>query len=1115
MIPLYTPADIRNYAIGKTTPNDIKNMKNLLLLAGADSIHDFNDKGIRVPINTWNNVFGSLLQNLNSLSNTRVNNLTEWTQSMSSNQVSAGSVEEKTESYFESEYPGELFGKTVILTYRDIITEIGRRGQKGNMNSQILEANQRLCRDADILEIDMAAGENWNVSYSPQDKIDIGLFLLNFYFPPPDAAYNTSNPSYITFDAGSNIPSKIFGLLDQVINLVTPLNIADSATEGTHLAVDKTQKRAGVKNKYVFPVNLTNGNIEGYMYNSNIFTMKQGVNLYIEKQPGEYNETNKYAFEVKVKQGTGPVCNLIPFTNDGKTYRSGPGVEYLSEVMHYNNQNKQGQLPQPSTGVIAPINTNCPNLNIPNNALYLDVKRSGDWEQCLAALTVNKLMPEKAQSGRVILCTIDRLCALFSRSIGQNTLYHYGTKLTLFRYNAGQMSPEQIQQQIADRAASEERDASIAAEAIRQITNAFSSVNINKLLISTVSISGFKPKQQGLNNFILNIAKLLLLSSITHYMVIYNNYNKPGGDYKQFFSSIRELSGVYITPKNIEPFIDTINTYVKSINSGDNIILLPKGTFCYYDSQTVIDLYDILQRILIFTDRTKSIALVNYKLALEENNFFTVLTKISTNMSIITQFSEVLNNVSQQQALQLQLNSVSNFNVFSTNICNTPYREGCNNNNYTVCNIEYYNNLKGFIVTIIGTQTSTLGGARKMIQTGGGLNETQTQTLIENLYISLTTEFISLSVLLNDITANLVNNNSMDFDTLYNVMIINPSTVINQIASSYTKDILQILQNFFENSWYFIQQAEESFNVDMMSGGDFKRPVKTGINVEKARIGRIDNNKENIKDARKNKFNSSRNFNVNIGPTELVNIKRLYYTLYLFFACLYEDIPNDPYQMSMINTITEGIWNDPKAIDEYIYNYLLKNNVFFNNYISNEPEIGIFYSDDIRGANLKIIIKYCLKIRYEKTTQINNYVLFIFTFFVNYLKFYVGMAAVNAINTNTINAISLSNYGYYPGIINDFKNTDAILSLFNKINTATASSDTISLITTQSLSETENHVEIFKQIDIIIKILLMYTFNPVRTITHLNTTNYLSRGGKRTRKNRKKPKKQMKSMRKK
>jgi hypothetical protein len=219
--------------------------------------------------------------------------------------------------------------------------------------------------------------------------------------------------------------------------------------------------------------------------------------------------------------------------------------------------------------------------------------------------------------------------------------------------------------------------------------------------------------------------------------------------------------------------------------------------------------------------------------------------------------------------------------------------------------------------------------------------------------------------------------------------------------------------------------------------------------------------------------------------------------------------------MSMINTITEGIWNDPKAIDEYIYNYLLKNNVFFNNYISNEPEIGIFYSDDIRGANLKIIIKYCLKIRYEKTTQINNYVLFIFTFFVNYLKFYVGMAAVNAINTNTINAISLSNYGYYPGIINDFKNTDAILSLFNKINTATASSDTISLITTQSLSETENHVEIFKQIDIIIKILLMYTFNPVRTITHLNTTNYLSRGGKRTRKNRKKPKKQMKSMRKK
>ena len=147
-----------------------------------------------------------------------------------------------------------------------------------------------------------------------------------------------------------------------MINLVTPLNIADSATEGTHLATDKNQKRAGVKNKYVFPVNTSANQPEGYIYKSNIFTMSNNVNLYITKPNGEYNEKNKYNFTVVVQQGQSTPCELIKFTNGGKIYKSGPGVEYLSEVMN-NNKNAK-----PSTGVIAPINMNCPNLNIPNNA---------------------------------------------------------------------------------------------------------------------------------------------------------------------------------------------------------------------------------------------------------------------------------------------------------------------------------------------------------------------------------------------------------------------------------------------------------------------------------------------------------------------------------------------------------------------------------------------------------------------------------------------------------------------------------------------------------------------------------------------------------------------------
>ena len=218
--------------------------------------------------------------------------------------------------------------------------------------------------------------------------------------------------------------------------------------------------------------------------------------------------------------------------------------------------------------------------------------------------------------------------------------------------------------------------------------------------------------------------------------------------------------------------------------------------------------------------------------------------------------------------------------------------------------------------------------------------------------------------------------------------------------------------------------------------------------------------------------------------------------------------------MSMINTIKAGNFNNPIAINDYINYSLLKNNVFFNNYISDYPEIGIIYNDDIRAANLKIIIKYCLKIRFEKTEPIDNYVLFIFTFFVNYLKFYVEKAAIHAINNpNAINAINLSNFGYYPGIMNDFTNVDNIQRLFAKINTATNAD--LSLIDTGSLSETLNHVAIFKQIDIILKSLLMYTFDPNRAQTHLSVINSLSvsKGGKRTRRKKSKQRKQRKTMR--
>ena len=91
---------------------------------------------------------------------------------------------------------------------------------------------------------------------------------------------------------------------------------------------------------------------------------------------------------------------------------------------------------------------------------------------------------------------------------------------------------------------------------------------------------------------------------------------------------------MHVTNYLFSLFIDSINTYKNAIKNY-NTIILPKGSFCYYDSQMLINLYDGLQHILIFTDRTKTISLVNYKVALEQNGFFSALQKISVNISIL------------------------------------------------------------------------------------------------------------------------------------------------------------------------------------------------------------------------------------------------------------------------------------------------------------------------------------------------------------------------------------------------------------------------------------------------------------------------------------------------
>jgi hypothetical protein len=1098
----YGPQQIRNL-ITNITSNSDDSFKvlsnNLKLLAGADSIHDFNLKGGRVPVYAWDkSVSPHLLANLNALTKTKVNSFTDWTQGMSSQKVSAGSVEEKTVAYFESTYESELVGKTVILTYRDIITAIGRGKKKGDMNTEILEANLRLCDNADILEIDIAAGENWNVSYSSQDKIDIGLFLLNFYFPPPNAAYNTSNPSYITFDAGSNIPSKIFGLLDQVINLVTPLNIADSATEGTHLAVDKTQKRAGVKNKYVFPVNTLPGQPEGYTYNSNIFTVSNNVKLYITKPGREYDERNKYDFTVFVQQGTGKVCNLIPFTsNDGKTYKSGPGVEYLSEVM---NRTPNAS---PNTGVIAPINTNCGiNIDKQPNALYFDVKRSGDWEQCLAALTVNKLMADATpQKGRVILCTIDRLCALFSRCIGQNTLYHYGTQLTLFRYSTNQLTQEEKTNVSNKQAESWIRlYNNIDNFFTTNIDSIFTSIGKNLTLTnSNIQMTGINSAAtNNLAKFIVDLATYLMLVSVYKYNEIRTVFKEKANvtgmipmtpiekeALDEFLSDIRALTGIFITTQektlnefkaNMEKYKqNTTVTTLRNVTGLINVIKLVGGRFCYYDNTLLINTYNILTRINSFdeTRLTRTLSLNNYKEQLEKDGLFDTLQDFKN---------------------KFEGYNIPNINIFTdcfTRMCETPYGAppGTEDYEFSARNIAYYNELKTILTSAVNTvtenrQTAIQGGSKSIVTTQDGGETIVTQyggdteltgeykNVYDNLMNSVTDNFVTLVASLNDITMSKLESfvSPMDIVACINALELNnleQKQVYNLIAvqdnDNTTQILLLLIQSFFENTYNVINETEQII----------ESWPKTILNY----FSNIDSQLTELK----NKVNL---------------IKNLYASLYIFFECLYiaqGTIEQEPV-IPILGKNSTAL-NNKNSLNTFV------KRPFFNEYFSKIDNTNYVTFEDPYLANIILIVDKCKQIHDMNVPQnvINNIVLFVFTCIYTLINRFVEKYAKNQTRNENDEEIKNSDYGYYPSLIKPTRDDgiDNMFTPFFRIATITYSMSNVNY----------GERSLFSRIDIILEVFLTRILKGHKyTMTHINAFRDLTDpktriGGKRTRKN--------------
>ena len=378
-------------------------------LGKTDSIHDFDDNGGRVPTNCWNSVSQNLLANLYGLQYQQSMGFTQWLQqpTIYGNNVSASKVEEQTIIWFENNNPFELrTNNRLKYTYREFLNP-----------SNIIPDN------IDILELDIGDLEDWNMNYSNIERKQIGLAILNFFFPPSrdQPVINSQQPTYISFDAHSNMPDKIFGEMDQVVNLVTPLNISDSAGTESHL---------NGKNYYLFPEPPQ----QPYIFDSNIYSNGAAL-LDLQITKPNYERNTRYDFNLNIATQQG--ASQLRFNPDN---RSGPSVTYLSESINNISTRKQIYLDPSKMVDLSPLNS-LSNKDLLIKILF-DLKRGGDWEQANAAKKANNFTART--NSRTIFASIDRLCALYSRCIQQNTIYHFSTSMILYRFKGAGQTPQQI-----------------------------------------------------------------------------------------------------------------------------------------------------------------------------------------------------------------------------------------------------------------------------------------------------------------------------------------------------------------------------------------------------------------------------------------------------------------------------------------------------------------------------------------------------------------------------------------------------------------------------------------------------------------------------------------------
>lgn len=377
---------INNIEINASDP--ISFLVELIMI--GDSYHDF--KGDRAVVDDENKMFTIL----NNIVKEKYTNLHSF---MSRKLKSWTKLERSIESYFES-----------ILSYKIGASAIGDIHPKTIRSIDIEQYTTSVLQQDSVIKFDFGNINNIEAYYSKCKNKLFDFFNMDIH-----------STAYFTFDADHNHVSQIITLdptysetANKSINLITLQSVLDPGYTDRTAFGDEN-------NKYD----------ESYrVHNSNYFTRNE-LEFYITNADTGVND---YIYNIKNKKDN----NIVSLPFNILENKNGPSVAYLSNFEKCAN-NHSTPCPDFGNKMIELDNIILTGweTSIILTSLF-DIKRMGDHEQA------NALYNFSIQNHQTVFVTGDILSCLYSRILGNNSIFIGNKEIVCFRGDTMNISETQI-----------------------------------------------------------------------------------------------------------------------------------------------------------------------------------------------------------------------------------------------------------------------------------------------------------------------------------------------------------------------------------------------------------------------------------------------------------------------------------------------------------------------------------------------------------------------------------------------------------------------------------------------------------------------------------------------